>query len=342
MFPIKKFRIGSDSNFMAAFDNYFRSNYRLEVFNQCQDFIKDLAQTRNILSYISANQSESTLDSLLSKSVSYLKTLLELNSVVNIDSYSLKINFSWKEVSQDKTTVSNNLYYEICSIKYNMAVLLMSKGYLHLNSKDKNELKEAYKNFINAAGLYEEIDTLCNKYYVTKENIPDFSQNLLYTYKNYALGMAQIAIYKISETSYGPDLLQKLAKGVYLLLNRCLSTTIYIIGDRGEIDYLGRYYLVKALIFAKNSYLNTYNERGSCLGIVIGFEVQILEQLKKLDENKNKYGTLEQHTEVTNLMRSIQTEYEKNKYRNDLVTKESTDCKEQIENIPSVIKAQVP
>lgn len=342
MFPIKKFRIGSDCNFMAAFDNYFRSNYRLEVFNQCQDFIKDLAQTRNILSYISANQSESTLDSLLSKSVSYLKTLLELNSVVNIDSYSLKINFSWKEVSQDKTTVSNNLYYEICSIKHNMAVLLMSKGYLHLNSKDKNELKEAYKNFINAAGLYEEIDTLCNKYYVTKENIPDFSQNLLYTYKNYALGMAQIAIYKISETSYGPDLLQKLAKGVYLLLNRCLSTTIYIIGDRGEIDYLGRYYLVKALIFAKNSYLNTYNERGSCLGIVIGFEEQILEQLKKLDENKNKYGTLEQHTEVTNLMRSIQTEYEKNKYRNDLVTKESTDCKEQIENIPSVIKAQVP
>ena len=111
MFPIKKFRIGSDCNFMAAFDNYFRSNYRLEVFNQCQDFIKDLAQTRNILSYISANQSESTLDSLLSKSVSYLKTLLELNSVVNIDSYSLKINFSWKEVSQDKTTVSNNLYY---------------------------------------------------------------------------------------------------------------------------------------------------------------------------------------------------------------------------------------
>ena len=64
---------------MGAFDDYFRRNYRLEVFNQCQDFIKELSQIRNILSYISANQNEATLDSLLSKSVSYIKTLLELN-----------------------------------------------------------------------------------------------------------------------------------------------------------------------------------------------------------------------------------------------------------------------
>ena len=342
MFPIKKFRIGSDCNFMGAFEDYFKTNYRLEVFNQCQDFIKELSQIRNILSYMSANQSETTLDSLLSKSVSYIKTLLELNSVVNIDSTSLKINFSWREVSKDQTTMSNNLYYEICSIKYNIAVLLMSKGYLHLNSKDKNELKEAYNNFIQAAGLYEEIDSLCNKYYVTKENIPDFSQNLLYTYKNYALGMGQIAIYKISEGQYGPDLLKKLAYGVFQLLNRSLSTTIYISGDRGEIEYLSRYYLVKALNFEKNIYLDTYNNRGSCLGIVLGLEQALLEHLRKLEENKNKYGTLDQQTEVTNLLRNIQSEFEQNKYKNDLVNKESINASEQIENLQSAIKAQVP
>ena len=81
-------------------------------------------------------------------------------------------------------TISNNLYYEICSIKYNMAVVLMVKGYLNLYSKDKNKLKESYKNFVNAAGLFNEITVLCNTYYVTKENIPDFSENLLYTCKN--------------------------------------------------------------------------------------------------------------------------------------------------------------
>ena len=178
MFPLKKFRIGNDCNYMSAFDDYIRRNYPLAVFNQCQDFIRDLNQTRNTVCYLSPNQNESILDSLLSKCVIYIKTLLELNTTIPIEPTGLKINFAWREVCKDQVTISNNLYYEICSVKYNMAILLMSKGYIKLNSKDKNMLKEAYKSFIEAAGLFEEITTLCNTYYVTKENIPDFSENL--------------------------------------------------------------------------------------------------------------------------------------------------------------------
>ncbi len=76
MFPMKKFRIGMECNFMESFDNYIRRNYPLDVFNQCQNFINDLSQTRNSLSYLSTGQSESIIDSLLSKCVSYIKTLL--------------------------------------------------------------------------------------------------------------------------------------------------------------------------------------------------------------------------------------------------------------------------
>ena len=343
MFPMKKFRIGMECNFMESFDNYIRRNYPLEVFNQCQNFITDLTQTRNSLSYMSiTNQSESIIDSLLSKSVSYIKTLLELNAVVSIEPTVLKINFSWRECANEKVTTSNNLYYEICSIKFNMAILLMGKGYLHINSKDKNVLKEAYKSFIQAAGLFEEINELCNKYYVTKENIPDFSENFLFTCKNYALGMAQIAIYHISEGKYGDDLLLKLAYGAYILLNRALCTTIYIKDDRDEIDYLCRYYLVKALILAKNGYMKIYNEKGRNIGIILGLDFSILEHLKKIDYNKNRFGTHEQHTEVTNLLRTLQTEYEQFKYKNDLMTKEKIDAKDVISNLPSVIKAQIP
>ena len=151
---------------MASFDNYIRRYYSLDVFNQCQDFIKDLTQTRNSIGYLATNQSESYIDSLLSKCVSYIKTLLELNTIIPIEPTSLKVNFCWNEVCKDQMTISNNLYYEICSIKYNMAILLMSKGYFKINSKDKNSLKEAYKSFIQAAGLFDEITTLCNTYYV--------------------------------------------------------------------------------------------------------------------------------------------------------------------------------
>ena len=342
MFPLKKFRVANDCNYMASFDNYIRRFYPLDVFNQCQNFIKDLTQTRNSIGYLAANQSESYIDSLLSKCVTYIKTLLELNTIIPIEQTGLKVNFCWREVSKDQVSMSNNLYYEICSVKYNMAILLMSKGYFKMTSKDKNVLKEAYKIFIQAAGLFDEITNLCNTYYVTKENIPDFSENLLYIFKQYALAMGQIAIYKISEGTYGADLLLKLAHGIYILLNRALSTTICVNDDRGELDYLSRYYMVKALILAKNNHINIYNERGRDIGIILGLDLAILEHLKKLENNKNKYGTHEQHSEVTNLIRTIQSEYEQYNYKNNLVNKEKIDAREQISNLPSLIKAQVP
>lgn len=342
MFPIKRFRVGLDCKFMASFDDYIRRNYPYEVFNKCQNFINDLTQTRNILSYLTANQPETYLDNILAKSCSYIKTLLELNTLARIDFNTLKINFSWKEVSKDQMTISNNLYYEICSIKYNMAVVLMVKGYLNLYSKDKNKLKESYKNFVNAAGLFNEITVLCNTYYVTKENIPDFSENLLYTYKNYALGLAQIAIFNISEGTYGGDLLQKLAKGISMYLNRCLTTTIYIQGDRGEIEYLANYYLAKAIIYGKKIYIDKYNSTGRGVGIVLGMDGTILSLLKKCEENKNKYGTHEQHSEVINMLRTTQSEYDQYNYKNNLCNKEPIEADEEIKNLPSVLKADVP
>ena len=343
MFPIKKFRIANDCDFMRAFDSYIRCNYPLEVFNKCQGFIKEITQTRNLIGYMSANQGEDQINSLLSKSVSYIKTLLELNSVSRIDSSSLRIDFKWREVRNNQVTISNNLYYEICSVKYNMAVLLMLKGYLHINSKDKNELKEAYKNFIKAAGIFEEITTLCNTYYVTKENIPDFSENLLYAFKNYALAMGQIAIYNISEGTYGADLLQKLAYGIYQLLSRAKNVTIdgKTPEAMGEIEYLAGYYYVKSLIYYKMVYEKIYNEKGRSIGVIVGLEQIIVDKLKMLESKKNQFGTHEQHSEVTNLLRTMQGELESYIYKNNLVNKEPIDAREALNNMPSLIKAQV-
>ena len=342
MFPIKKFRIANDCDFNGSFERYIRVNYPLDVFNQCQGFIKDLTQARNLIGYMSLNQSEAQMDSLLSKSVSYIKTLLELNSVARIDFNTLKIEFRWREVSKDQVSSSNNLYFEICSVKYNMGVLLMLKGYLHINSKDKNELKEAYKNFVKAAGIFDEITSLCNTYYVTKENIPDFSENLLYAYKNYAQAMGQIAIYNISEGTYGKDLLQKLAFGIYQLLSKAIGVKLTNNEDRDEVEYLANYYYTKSLINYKGVYEKIYNEKGISIGIIIGLEEVIMDNLKKLEGKKNKCGTHEQHSEVTNLLRTIQTEMDKYKYNNSIVNKEKIDAKDALENMPSLIKAQIP
>ena len=58
-----------------------------------------------------------------------------------------------------------------------------------------------------------------------------------------------------------------------------------------------------------------------------------MENLKKLESKKNKYETQ---------LRTIQAEMDSYKYKNNIVNKEITDAKNALENIPSLIKAQVP
>ena len=154
--------------------------------------------------------------------------------------------------------------------------------------------------------------------------------------------MGQIAIYKISEGMYGVDLLQKLAFGVYQLLNRSLSVQICVNEDRGEVDYLARYYYIKSLIYYKATYEKVYNVQGKCIGVIIGIEEAIMDNLKRLESNKNKYGTHEQHSEVTNLLRTMQSELDNYKYKNNLVNKEKIDAKDALDQMQSSIKATVP
>ena len=47
------------------------------------------------------------------------------------------------------------------------------------------------------------------------------------------------------------------------------------------------------------------------------------------------------HSEVTNLLRTMQSELENYKYKNNVVNKEPINAKDAIENMPSLIKAQV-
>ena len=99
---------------------------------------------------------------------------------------------------------------------------------------------------------------------------------------------------------------------------------------------------MKSLLYYKMGYEKIYNQKGNSIGIIIGLEEYIVDNLKKLESNKNKYGTHEQHSEVTNLLRTMQSELENYKYKNNLVNKEKVDARDAVENMPSLIKAQVP
>ena len=55
-----------------------------------------------------------------------------------------------------------------------------------------------------------------------------------------------------------------------------------------------------------------------------------------MDNYKNKFGTHEQHNEITNLLRTIYL------YKNNLVNKEKIDANKEIPNLPYTIKVQIP
>ena len=108
------------------------------------------------------------------------------------------------------------------------------------------------------------------------------------------------------------------------------------------MDYLARYYYTKSLLYYKAVYEKIYNEKGYAIGIIIGLEEKIMDNLQILEGYKNKFGTHEQHSEVTNLLRTLNSELENYKYKNNLVNKEKIDASDALEKIPTLIKAQVP
>ena len=200
MFPLRKFRIGCESKIKESLRKYIQDKYSIETYNQCEEFINEFYQTRNIVSFMSNNHtSPDQINIMISNCYTYLKTLDILNQKIRIgNSYDeLQINFSWREASCNKETSSKNIYYEICSVKFNIAISYCLLGYLDFKNEDPEKLKESMKNFERACYIFGEVKET-SKTYLGTENIADFSESFLNCCNDYALGLSQICVLKIA------------------------------------------------------------------------------------------------------------------------------------------------
>ena len=78
------------------------------------------------------------------------------------------------------------------------------------------------------------------------------------------------------------------------------------------------------------------------MGKIVELEGLILQNLERCEKLKNKVGTIEMHSEVTNLYRNIKSEYDQYLDQNKRIYKDTSTITNEISDCPSLIKAEIP
>lgn len=113
--------------------------------------------------------------------INYLKGKINFGN----DQYSIKLEFSWKDVLKNDFFSSFNVNFELYSTMFNLAVCFNLLGKtVDKKSEDENKIREAIKYFQYAAFLFDKIKQEITGIIPAKEIQPDMSSNYL-TYVNF-------------------------------------------------------------------------------------------------------------------------------------------------------------
>ncbi len=344
MFPLRKFRIGCDSKIKESLRKYIQDKFSLETYNQCEEFVNEFYQTRNMVGFMSNNQtSPEQIKTMISNCYTYLKTLDILNQKIKIgNSYNeLQINFSWREASCGKETSSKNIYYEICSVEFNIAISYCLLGYLDFKSEDPEKLKESMKNFERASYIFNEVKNIA-KTNLGTENIPDFSESFLNCCNDYALGLSQICVLKIAlNKNLSKGLISKLSMGVHNLINQCMFYSITSFScDKTLPNFLRNYFEAKAYIYKKDFLLIDYEKYAQGLGNILGYSNLALSKLNVCVKDIIKVKTYFDEFKLTNEKSDLEYFIQKYTQINEKVNKEKITEESKLPVIEADIKVQ--
>ena len=342
MFPQRKFRLAKDCHFKESFINYINNKHNISIFDSLQPFINELSQYRNLIGYFSGNEKdEKKLLKDITNCEIYISTLNFLVNKVEINEANLKINFSWREACNDQETNSFNVYYEICSVLYNIAICRCILGYNLNNSKNIDSLKKSVKYYKEAAGTFEEIRLTVNEK-VKKENVPDFSENYLKCCKDFCIAEAQMILCKFSEIKgLNFDIQSKLNYGVYVLLNRCMTYSLSSFkADKTIVQYEREFFNAKAFYLKKKFLEIGFKTYGNGLGEMICLLTEALKLLNFCIENFNKVKNVVEKIDLSNFKENIERELENLNKLNKEIYKEKIKNIDEI-NLESEIKIEI-
>lgn len=114
-------------------------------------------------------------------SINYLLQINQLKNKINFgkDSYSLRIDFTWKDTLTEEKNVSNSIHFEYYSVFFNLALINFEMGKYLYFSDDELKLKEAVKLFQTAAWSADRIKEEFQLYVQANNIQPDLSMNYM-------------------------------------------------------------------------------------------------------------------------------------------------------------------
>lgn len=184
---IEKYKISKSIEFEKVLKSYILKNYDINSYSSVEPFILEMQQNRNVI--INLNDIDKKYDSLKKHKeiiVQYLTMLNQLKTKVSFgkDSFSLKVEFSWKDVLKNDFYGSYNVNMEYYSNLFNLAVIYYNLGYsINPAVEEESKVKEGIKYFQHAAWLFDSIKNEFPSMFPAKETPPDMSGNFL-TYVN--------------------------------------------------------------------------------------------------------------------------------------------------------------
>lgn len=113
--------------------------------------------------------------------VQYLSMLNLIKSKMNFgkDEFSIKVEFSWRDVLKNDYWTSYNINYEYFNCMFNLAVASFNLGMSIPLTDEDIKLKESIKVFQQAAWLFDNIKNELPTYLSQKETPCDLSANYL-------------------------------------------------------------------------------------------------------------------------------------------------------------------
>ena len=113
--------------------------------------------------------------------VNYLQMLNSLRNKINFgkDSYSLTIDFAWKDTLVDEKYTSNSIHFEYYSVLFNIGIVYFEMGKSSIESNDELKYKEGVKQFQTSAWIFDRIKEEFQLYIQVNNIQPDLSMSYM-------------------------------------------------------------------------------------------------------------------------------------------------------------------
>ena len=288
-------------NYDGLLKEYIIKNYDAELPENIQNFIGELQQNQSVLSKM--GEVAPNLDTLKVNREIVLNYVNQLNVLkqkmsFGKESYSIKIEFIWKDIFKRSKWDSYNIYFELYNALYNLGTIHYLIAY-HMekdNNDEENYLKEISNNYRNAMAIFDLIKNEIAQKIPQKEIPFDLYPSFLeYCCKLCAIH-AQLNLIKMAQKKNTKlDLIAKLTLGVSRLYQEAADYfNVDPLKKYGDTDFknflLNRsiYYHGQMFLRYFDNEMKRFKEAGEGYGNAIAYLYKACEQFQECSKTAKK------------------------------------------------------